>query len=143
MMMQPPGDPWGRLKTARCQHVLNKVLTIHGGAPLKGTVKVRGAKNLVPKAMVASLLGDSPSILRNVPDIKDVDVVTLYLLPSVNLALKPVLQQGLKPGARVVSHDFTMGEDWKADKEEHGEAPDDNGGTRSHTLYLWTIKEKK
>jgi len=55
---------------------LNKVLTIHGGAPLKGTVKVRGAKNLVPKAMVASLLGDSPSILRNVPDIKDVDVVT-------------------------------------------------------------------
>jgi SAM-dependent methyltransferase len=76
-------------------------------------------------------------------DFKDVDVVTLYLLPSVNLALKPVLQKGLKPGARVVSHDFTMGDDWKADKEEHGEAPDDNGGTRSHTLYLWTIKEKK
>lgn len=56
--------------------MLNKVLTINGGQPLKGTVAVRGAKNLVPKAMVAALLGDSPSVLRNVPEIKDVDVVT-------------------------------------------------------------------
>ncbi len=45
-------------------------------------------------------------------DFKDVDVVTLYLLPEVNLRLKPVLQKGLKPGARIVSHDFDMG-DWK------------------------------
>lgn len=56
--------------------VLNKVLTINGGRPLSGTVKVRGAKNLVPKAMVAALLGDGESVLRNVPEIKDVDVVT-------------------------------------------------------------------
>ena len=56
--------------------MLNKVLTINGGQPLKGTVKVRGAKNLVPKAMVASLLGDGVSVLRNVPEIKDVEVVT-------------------------------------------------------------------
>ncbi|WP_372699768.1 UDP-N-acetylglucosamine 1-carboxyvinyltransferase [Arthrobacter sp. JSM 101049] len=58
---------------------MGKVLTIHGGVPLKGRVKVRGAKNLVPKAMVASLLGNTPSVLRNVPEIKDVEVVTSLL----------------------------------------------------------------
>jgi hypothetical protein len=69
-------------------------------------------------------------------DFKDVDVVTLYLLPEVNLRLMPVLQKGLKPGARIVSHDFDMG-DWKADKTEEVTAD------RTHTIYLWTIKEKK
>ncbi|GHD11631.1 UDP-N-acetylglucosamine 1-carboxyvinyltransferase [Zhihengliuella salsuginis] len=58
---------------------MGKVLTIHGGVPLKGTVNVRGAKNLVPKAMVAALLGDSPSVLRNVPEIRDVEIVTSLL----------------------------------------------------------------
>ncbi|WGW13045.1 UDP-N-acetylglucosamine 1-carboxyvinyltransferase [Saxibacter everestensis] len=51
------------------------MLTVQGGTPLRGTVSVRGAKNLVPKAMVASLLGSEPSVLRNVPGIRDVDVV--------------------------------------------------------------------
>jgi ubiquinone/menaquinone biosynthesis C-methylase UbiE len=71
-------------------------------------------------------------------DFKDVDVVTLYLLPDVNKRLKPVLQKGLKPGARVVSHDFDMGDDWKPEKTE------EVVGTRSypHTIYLWTIKDK-
>jgi UDP-N-acetylglucosamine 1-carboxyvinyltransferase len=50
-------------------------LVIHGGKPLHGRVDVRGAKNLVTKAMVASLLGDSPSILRDVPNISDVAIV--------------------------------------------------------------------
>ena len=58
---------------------MGKLLTIHGGKPLQGRVHVRGAKNLVPKAMVAALLGDRPSVLRNVPEIKDVDVVTSLL----------------------------------------------------------------
>jgi len=71
--------------------VLNKVLTINGGRPLSGTVAVRGAKNLVPKAMVASLLGDTPSVLRNVPEIKDVDVVTgLLEIHGVTVLKDPV-----------------------------------------------------
>ncbi|MDP9431498.1 MAG: UDP-N-acetylglucosamine 1-carboxyvinyltransferase [Actinomycetota bacterium] len=52
------------------------ILRVRGGTPLTGEVGVRGAKNLVPKAMVASLLGETPSRLRNVPDIRDVAVVT-------------------------------------------------------------------
>jgi UDP-N-acetylglucosamine 1-carboxyvinyltransferase len=50
-------------------------VTFHGGKPLVGEVEVRGAKNLVTKAMVAALLADSPSLLRNVPTISDVAVV--------------------------------------------------------------------
>ncbi len=50
-------------------------LVIRGGKPLRGRVDVRGAKNLVTKAMVAALLGDSPSVLRDVPNISDVAVV--------------------------------------------------------------------
>lgn len=50
-------------------------VTFQGGNPLLGEVEVRGAKNLVTKAMVAALLGDSPSVLRSVPNISDVAVV--------------------------------------------------------------------
>lgn len=52
------------------------VLRVEGGHPLRGTITVRGAKNFVPKAMVAALLGDGPSQLSNVPLIRDVDVVS-------------------------------------------------------------------
>ena len=44
-------------------------LRIEGGTPLVGEVHVRGAKNLVPKAMVAALHGSTLSTLRNVPDL--------------------------------------------------------------------------
>lgn len=50
-------------------------IVINGGKPLTGTIQVRGAKNLVTKAMVAALLGETPSELRGVPDISDVQVV--------------------------------------------------------------------
>jgi SAM-dependent methyltransferase len=63
-------------------------------------------------------------------DIREATVVTLYLLPSVNLRLRPKLLEQLKPGARVVSHSFDMG-DWKPDKEIEY-----NG----RKLYLWVIK---
>ncbi len=51
------------------------VLVVHGGSPLHGRIRVRGAKNLVSKAMVATLLGDTPSRLFDVPRIRDVEVV--------------------------------------------------------------------
>ena len=72
-------------------------------------------------------------------DFAGVDVVTLYLLPEVNRRLKPVLLKGLKPGARVVSHDFDMGDDWLPEKTVS--VLDESG--LEHTVYLWTIKAKK
>ena len=61
--------------------------------------------------------------------IADADVVTMFLLPDINLKLRPRLLSELRPGARVVSHAFTMG-DWKPDLAERV------GGSR---LYLWVI----
>lgn len=62
-------------------------------------------------------------------DIKQATVVTLYLLQSLNVKLRPKLWKELKPGTRVVSHDFDMG-DWKPDKQIDMD---------EHTIYLWTI----
>jgi UDP-N-acetylglucosamine 1-carboxyvinyltransferase len=56
-----------------------EVLRVQGGTPLEGTISVRGAKNLVPKAMVAAALADEPSRLRNTPDIADVGIVAELL----------------------------------------------------------------
>ena len=50
-------------------------VVIRGGNPLRGRVDVRGAKNLATKALVAAVLGETPSVLRDVPDISDVTVV--------------------------------------------------------------------
>ncbi len=54
---------------------VSDTLIVHGGSPLSGRIAVRGAKNFVTKAMVASLLGEAPSRLRGVPEISDVKVV--------------------------------------------------------------------
>jgi precorrin-6B methylase 2 len=64
-------------------------------------------------------------------------VVTLYLLSSSNLKLRPILTRQLKPGARIVAHNFAMG-DWEAEKVETFR---DNEG-RSRTIYRWTADGK-
>jgi len=70
-------------------------------------------------------------------DIHEASVVTLFLLSSVNMKLRPKLLQDLKPGTRVVSNTFDMG-DWKADKEVTvGDQSEDTWLSRH--LFLWTI----
>jgi UDP-N-acetylglucosamine 1-carboxyvinyltransferase len=67
---------------------MTDLLYVNGGNPLGGEITVRGAKNFVSKAMVASLLGETPSVLRNVPQIRDVAVVTgLLELHGVDVAV--------------------------------------------------------
>lgn len=63
-------------------------------------------------------------------DIREADVVLLYLLPELNRRLIPKLFAELKPGARVVSHDFDMGRDWPAD--EYVKLGQDG-------IYLWVM----
>ncbi len=71
-------------------------------------------------------------------DLSDATVVTLYLLSSSNAKLRPRLTEQLKPGARIVSHQFGMG-DWEPAKVET--FTDGNGTSR--TLYLWTTDGTK
>jgi Methyltransferase domain len=59
----------------------------------------------------------------------DATVVTLYLLPELNVKLRPQLFSQLKPGTRIVSHAFDMG-DWKPDRTEQ---------VGSSTIYFWTV----
>jgi predicted O-methyltransferase YrrM len=65
-------------------------------------------------------------------DLSDATVVTLYLLSAQNVALRPTLTRQLRAGARIVSHNFWMG-DWDADEVDTFTGGD--GQTR--TLYLW------
>lgn len=78
-----------------------------------------------------------------VADIKEATVVSLFLLSSVNLKLRPRLLAELKPGTRVVSNTFDMG-DWKPEKEAHvGESEGEDFSGLSQRLFLWTIPARK
>ncbi len=72
-------------------------------------------------------------------ELGDATVVTLYLLPDVNLALRPKLLAQLAPGSRVVSHDWDMG-DWAPDRSITVPAPGKPVGLRQESrLLLWVI----
>ena len=62
----------------------------------------------------------------------DATVITLYLFPQLNEKLRPKLLAELKPGTRIVSHQFEMG-DWKPERTETID---------SRTIYFWTIPAK-
>lgn len=69
-------------------------------------------------------------------DLSNATVVTLYLLPEVNLKLREKLLRELKPGTRVVSHNYDMGE-WKPDRVEQVQS-----SSREHIIYYWVVPEQ-
>lgn len=71
-------------------------------------------------------------------DVSDATVVTLYLLSSSNARLRPILTRQLRPGARIVSHAFSMGPEWPADKIETFTTSRGD----EITLYLWRADGK-
>lgn len=70
-------------------------------------------------------------------DFRNATVLTLYLLPDVNLKLRPAIQ-AMKPGTRVVSHNYDM-DDWKPEKSKQIEVP----GSGTHYIYFWRVPAKK
>ena len=71
-------------------------------------------------------------------DLTRASVITMYLLPEVNLQLRPKIL-ALKPGTRIVSHDWDMG-DWKPDKTTVVAAPDKKVGLdKSSKVHLWVV----
>jgi uncharacterized protein (TIGR03000 family) len=73
-----------------------------------------------------------------IQDLSDASVVTLYMGDDLNLQLRPILQKKLRPGARIISHRFTMG-DWKPLKTESIH----DGRGNEYLLHLWKIGEGK
>jgi ribosomal protein L11 methylase PrmA len=70
-------------------------------------------------------------------DVSDATVITLYMLSAINVKLRPILTKDLRPGARIVSHSFAMG-DWEPEVVDTFR---DAAGT-TRTLYLWTADGK-
>jgi protein-L-isoaspartate O-methyltransferase len=71
-------------------------------------------------------------------DVSEATVVTLYVLASGNAKLRPLLTRQLRPGARIVSHAFSMGTAWPADKIDHFTSAQGD----DVTLYLWKADGK-
>jgi len=94
--------------------------------------RIREARENARKAGVADRVQFRQEDLFHA-DISKATVVTLYLLPSVNLRLKARLFKELKPGTRILSHDFDMG-DWKPEKVV---------SVDEHKIFVWTIPARK
>jgi SAM-dependent methyltransferase len=82
-------------------------------------------------------------------DLTEASVVTLYLLPSLNVRLMPQLEK-LKPGSRIVSHDFDMRgakpvdtQQVKTDSGSKNSGSDESYSTGSHTVYKWLVPWEK
>jgi uncharacterized protein (TIGR03000 family) len=96
------------------------------------------------KSVAAAKVGEKVTIVKKdifKVDLKPATVVTMYLLPAVNEKMVPQLQK-MKPGSRVVSHDFEIA-GYKPDRTVKIEAADDRGDRREHTIYVFTIPLKK
>jgi 16S rRNA G966 N2-methylase RsmD len=91
--------------------------------------RIKEANENLAKANV----GDKVKFLNQdlfTTDLGQATVITLYLLPSLNVKLMPKLKQ-LKPGTRIVSHSFDMGSEWPPEKTQD---------VQGRTIYYWTIK---
>jgi predicted RNA methylase len=101
--------------------------------------RIREAKENARKAGVEGLVRFEENDLFKA-DIHEATVVTLFLLSTVNLRLMPKLLEELKPGTRIVSNTFSMG-DWKPDREVSvANVPETTYFSR--TLYLWTVPRR-
>lgn len=99
--------------------------------------RIKESHENIKKAGVGNLVEIRQQDIRTV-DLSAATVLTMYLLPEVNLMIRPNIWKQMKPGSRIVSHDFDMA-DWKPLKTEH--IKDNNNW--DHTLYLWHIDEGK
>ena len=93
--------------------------------------RIREANENAKRAGVTNLVQFRQEDLFSA-DFKDATVITLYLLPDLNVKLRPKLWNELKPGTRIVSHQFEMGA-WKPEKRLES-----NG----RTIYFWTVPPK-
>jgi len=93
-------------------------------------LRIQEANENAKKAEVTDLVDFRQQDLFQT-DFSDATVVTLYLLPRLNVQLRPKLLRELKPGTRIVSHQFDMGE-WKPEKVVK---------VGDRTVYFWTVPE--
>jgi SAM-dependent methyltransferase len=96
---------------------------------------VKDSRQSIEQAGLRRLVEIREQDIRTI-DFAPASVVTMYLYPAANLRLRPVLMRELKPGSRVISHQFDMGS-WKPDRVE---SLADTAGL-SRIIYRWRIAE--
>jgi uncharacterized protein (TIGR03000 family) len=97
---------------------------------------VKLSEKFAAEAKVADKLKFRHQDVLTIKDLSDATVVMMYMGEDVNLRLMPILKKTLKPGSRVVSHDFKIG-DWKPDAMQI--VYDDFG--EEHHVFMWTIRK--
>jgi hypothetical protein len=100
----------------------------------------RRSSNAVGEAQRLGLATKANFVAANLYlfDFTSATVLTMYLLPHINLDLRPRILGGLKPGTRVVSHDFDMGK-WQPDVRLEVPVPDKPYGEPVSRVYLWYV----
>ncbi len=101
--------------------------------------RIKESKENAKRAGVEDKVEFRRGDVLKVKDLADATVVVLYMSDDLNLLLRPILRKQLKPGTRVVSHRFLMG-NWKPDTTEtHTIADGEDKG--DYDIHLWTIKK--
>jgi cyclopropane fatty-acyl-phospholipid synthase-like methyltransferase len=101
--------------------------------------RVKEARANVRKAKVEKLVEIRQGDALKVPDLARATVVVTYMLPEFMEKLKPILEEHLKPGTRVVAHDYPI-HGWEAEERVTVPSP---SRIYAHTLYRWTVPQKK
>ncbi len=104
---------------------------------------IKQCKENAKKYGVADKVDFRVGDVLKVEDLSEANVVLLYMGDDINQRLKPILQKTLKPGSRVISHRFLMGDDWAPDRSEHVQATIGEYPGYEHDIHLWTIKGPK
>jgi SAM-dependent methyltransferase len=103
-------------------------------------VRIKEANEMVKKFGVEKLVEIRKGDALKVKDFDRATVVMLYMLPEFMNWLEPIAKKTLKPGTRIVSHDYKWDDDrgWLPDMTVEFKGPE-----RTHTLYMWTVKAPK
>lgn len=125
------GSGDGRIPIAAAQHYGIRAVGIEIDPKL-----ITEAEENARQAHVSSLVSfRNDDMFRT--SLREATVVTLYLSEKLNVLLRPKLLRELRPGTRIISHDFRMG-DWKP--EQTVRVP---WGKLYRTVYLWTVPERR
>jgi SAM-dependent methyltransferase len=101
-------------------------------------VRIKEAQETLKKYKVEKLVEIRQGDALKVKDLDKATVVALYMLPEFMNWLEPIAKKSLKPGTRIVSHDYKWDSDWQPEQTIEFKGPE-----RVHILYLWTVPEKK
>jgi uncharacterized protein (TIGR03000 family) len=101
--------------------------------------RIKEARDNVRKNKVEKLVEIRQGDALKVPDLGRATVVITYMLPEFMEKLRPVLEEHLKPGTRIVAHDYPVPR-WEVEERANVPSP---SRIYAHTLYRWTIPEKK